>query len=292
MGSAIFPGMQTRQRDPALPLAAPTASRSASQAGAQFGKAPLSVRVADLSFIEALFDTLADVVYFAKDREGRYLVINNSLARRCGRADKRDLIGKTARDIFPHPLGDTYLAQDLAIIGSGQPIQNHLELHLYANRRPGWCLTDKMPLLDAAGRTVGMTGISRDLGLPDEGHPEHSQIASIAQHIRRHYAEPVSLAALAQQAGLSIARVERYFQRIFRLTPRQMLLQARLDAARSLLASDVSLSIVKIALACGYSDHSAFTRQFKATVGMTPMQYRALTAAQTNKQGVRPATIS
>jgi AraC-like DNA-binding protein len=274
MASALHPALQSRWRDK------PAAAAPLSSAGAELGNGALAIRVSDLAFVEALFDTLSDVVYFVKDRQGRYLVVNASLARRCGRSDKRDLIGRTAHDIFPPPLGDTYLAQDLAVINGAQPIQNHLELHLYPNRKAGWCLTDKMPLLDAAGRTVGMAGISRDLGLPDEGHPEHRQVASIAQHIRKHYAEAVSLAALAKKAGLSIARVERYFQKIFHLTPRQMLLQSRLDAARALLAARPSQSVVKIALACGYSDHSAFTRQFKATVGMTPVQYRALTAGE------------
>jgi AraC-like DNA-binding protein len=34
--------------------------------------------------------------------------------------------------------------------------------------------------------------------------------------------------------------------------------------------------VTEIAIACGYHDHSAFTRQFKATVGMTPSEYRAM----------------
>jgi len=37
-----------------------------------------------------------------------------------------------------------------------------------------------------------------------------------------------------------------------------------------------------VAASCGYSDHSAFARQFKATIGMTPSQYRAL------QRGVAP----
>lgn len=35
-------------------------------------------------------------------------------------------------------------------------------------------------------------------------------------------------------------------------------------------------SIASIGQACGFADQSAFTRQFKATVGMTPRDYRAL----------------
>jgi AraC-like DNA-binding protein len=34
--------------------------------------------------------------------------------------------------------------------------------------------------------------------------------------------------------------------------------------------------VAEIAQACGYGDHSAFTRQFKATTGLTPSQYRQL----------------
>jgi AraC-like DNA-binding protein len=32
--------------------------------------------------------------------------------------------------------------------------------------------------------------------------------------------------------------------------------------------------LVEVAAACGYSEQSAFTRQFKATVGMPPGVYR------------------
>jgi AraC-like DNA-binding protein len=35
-------------------------------------------------------------------------------------------------------------------------------------------------------------------------------------------------------------------------------------------------SVADIAQACGYADHSAFTRQFRATTGVTPSEYRQL----------------
>ena len=34
------------------------------------------------------------------------------------------------------------------------------------------------------------------------------------------------------------------------------------------------MSVAEVAHACGYSDHSAFTRQFRATVGLTPREFR------------------
>jgi AraC-like DNA-binding protein len=53
-----------------------------------------------------------------------------------------------------------------------------------------------------------------------------------------------------------------------------MIIKTRLEAASRMLAGDSSVS--DIAQACGYADHSAFTRQFRATVGVTPSEYRLL----------------
>jgi AraC-like DNA-binding protein len=36
-----------------------------------------------------------------------------------------------------------------------------------------------------------------------------------------------------------------------------------------------SESITHVATTCGYADHSAFSRQFKAATHTTPIQYRA-----------------
>jgi AraC-like DNA-binding protein len=71
---------------------------------------------------------------------------------------------------------------------------------------------------------------------------------------------------------MSMAKMERYFHKVFHLSPRQMLLKTRLDAASAQLLDDVSGT--EVAMRCGYTDHSAFTRQFKSTVGLTPTEYR------------------
>jgi AraC-like DNA-binding protein len=99
-------------------------------------------------------------------------------------------------------------------------------------------------------------------------------VAQVVERLQRDYAQPLRIGALARAAGLSVAQLERVVAQLYRLTPRQVLARARLDAAIALLAGDAS--IAEIAHACGYADHSAFTRQFRQSTGLTPRAWRAL----------------
>lgn len=234
----------------------------------------LAGKIADVFFAERLFDALPDVVFFVKDLAGRYLVVNRTLVQRCGVADKQRLLGRTAAEVFPAALAQAYAAQDALVLGGRRDLHAQLELHWYAGRRRGWCLTDKIALRDASGAVVGMAGISRDLAGPNRRDPGYARIAAAARHLQAHYGRPVAMAELVALTGLSLAQLERHFRQIYALTPRQMLIKLRLDAAAALL-QDSALSITDIAAACGYQDHSAFSRMFRATAGMTPSQYRA-----------------
>ncbi|WP_323141150.1 AraC family transcriptional regulator [Massilia phyllosphaerae] len=230
--------------------------------------------IVDLPTVEALFDPLNDVAFFVKDNEGCYVAVNHTMVRRCGLRKKEDLIGKRALDVLPRLLAQTYTAQDQQVIRSGLPIKTHLELHVYPTRDRGWCLTNKTPLRDIGGRIIGLMGTSQDLGLPDDQHPVYRKVAEIATHIREHCFEDISVTDLVEDAGLSLSRVERMFRRVFHCSPRQFLLSARLNAAMTLIETRPSTSIGCIADKCGYSDHSAFSRQFKAHTGMSPIEYR------------------
>jgi AraC-like DNA-binding protein len=234
----------------------------------------LGAGIADPFFAEALFDALPDVVFFVKDVQGRYVVVNQTLVQRCGQRHKAALLGRTSAEVFARPFGQTYLAQDMAVLSGGASIEDQLELHLYPNRDPGWCLTRKTALRDAAGRIVGLTGVSRDLAMADKKNPAYRKVAAAVALIHEEYGRQLPLAELARTANMSVAQIERYFLRIFHLTPRQMIIQTRVDAASRLLKGGAS--VAEIAQACGYGDHSAFTRQFKATTGVTPTQYRQL----------------
>mgnify|MGYP001117186623 CR=1 FL=1 len=70
-----------------------------------------------------------------------------------------------------------------------------------------------------------------------------------------------------------MAQLERHCKRVFQLTPRQMIHKSRLEEGSRLLR-DTDLPITEIALRCGYTDHSAFSRQFRALTSLSPSQYR------------------
>ena len=224
------------------------------------------------SEVQQLFDALPDTVFFVKDREGRYTHCNLTLVQRLGRRKRGDVIGRSPLEVFPPPLGNRYLLQDRQVL-AGDPIADRLEVHLYPNRRPGWCLTLKRPLF-RDGEICGLMGVSRDLGRPNSRHSAFAQLDRVVAHMQEHFESNLRAPQLAELAGMSLAQLERHFRHVFQLTPQQYLIKLRIEMAMRLLRG--SGSIAGIGQRCGFSDQSAFARQFKATVGMTPSEYRNL----------------
>ncbi len=228
---------------------------------------------------EILFDHLTDLVFFFKNRAGAYVVVNRSLAERCGFQRKSDLIGKTADQVYPEPLGQRYRQQDDNLLQTGKPFLNQLELQIYPSRSTGWCITHKVPLKGKQQEVVGLVGISKDLHAPSEKSEDYTPVADTIQYIQTHFDSPLKVSDLARRAGLSAYQFEQRMYRIFELTAGQFIQKVRMDAAVRRL-EETEDAIVQIALDCGYSDQSTFSRQFKQVVGLSPGQYRRLKSGQ------------
>lgn len=224
---------------------------------------------------EALFDHMTDLVYFIKNRRGQYVVVNRSLVERCGFSDKSELIGRTADQVYPLPLGTSYRAQDDAILNTGEALLNRLELQIYPSHGTGWCLTNKIPLLGRGGEVVGLVGISKDLHQPANEGDDLSGISEVIHHIQTHFDEPLKIQELAGMAGLSAYQFEKRIEKIFEITPKQFVQKVRMEAAVQML-TETDEAIFQIALNCGYSDQSTFSRQFKQSVGLSPALYRRI----------------
>ncbi|RDZ26524.1 AraC family transcriptional regulator [Lysobacter silvisoli] len=229
----------------------------------------------DADLLQGLFDRLPDVVFFIKDQQGRYTHANQTLVQRLGLGEREAVIGRSASELFPPRLGASYAAQDRRVL-AGARIEDQLEVHVFQNRAAGWCLTSKQPLW-REGAIHGLIGISRDLAQPDGRHPGYARLRRVLDHMEAHYGEAVRMQALAQLAGLSLSQLERQFRRVFQLTPQQWLTRLRIEAAMQRLHGEDT--IAAIGHACGFTDQSAFSRQFKASVGLTPRDYRRLKPA-------------
>ncbi|ABW31393.1 helix-turn-helix transcriptional regulator [Acaryochloris marina] len=86
---------------------------------------------------------------------------------------------------------------------------------------------------------------------------------------------PLSLVALAKQAGINDFKLKRGFRQIFGTTVFGCLRQHRMEQAQRLLES-YDLSISQISQAVGYASPSQFSAAFKKTFGYSPSSYRAL----------------
>ncbi len=228
--------------------------------------------------MEDLFDDLDDVVFFVKDENGRYVMVNRTLVARCGLSHKSELVGHTTDDVFPSPLGEQYRQQDREVLETGAAITDKLELQLYPHGPPGWCLTNKVPIHGDDDRVVGMTGVSRDLHLPKGDAELLPGVSRAVDHIRNHYSERLRLEDLARMASLSVYQLEQRMKRIFRVTIGQFIMQTRINVARGLLSRSV-LPIADVAVSAGFYDQSAFARQFKAVTGHTPREFRIIETA-------------
>jgi len=95
----------------------------------------------------------------------------------------------------------------------------------------------------------------------------------VAQYMQEHLSEEVTLATLAEMAGLSQFHFVRTFKQSFGLPPHRYLSSLRMEKATSLLANPAA-SVTQIAFNLGFSETSSFTSAFRKHTGLTPTAYR------------------
>lgn len=98
-------------------------------------------------------------------------------------------------------------------------------------------------------------------------------VRQVRDYLQAHYAEDVSLAELGALTSRSSFHLARAFSKVCGLPPHAYLESIRVERARNLLKS--GMSVVDAALSVGYSDQSHFTHRFRRHTGITPAQYRS-----------------
>ena len=225
--------------------------------------------------MEQLFQRLSGVLFCVKDREGRYLAVNDAFLRRARVSSPEDLIGRTAQEFFPPLLAAGYEQQDSLVISREREIHDRLEMITNPDGDIGWYLSDKVPVRNHDGHVIAIAGVSRDLQSTASHDPRYAKLAWAIEHMQEHYDEPLRIGELVAQTDLSLSSFERLMRSLLKVSPRQLLTRIRVEAATEQLR-DTDTPLGRIALDCGFCYQATFCLQFKTTTGMTDLQFRKL----------------
>ncbi|NOZ53771.1 MAG: helix-turn-helix domain-containing protein [Gammaproteobacteria bacterium] len=146
-----------------------------------------------------------------------------------------------------------------------------LSLHIIA-RFSGVALAKKIAdfcLFDISGRLQGHYS---------RFHPSFSHgddlIIQAQQFCVIHLCEKLSLSALSKHCHLSERTLLRRFKFATGYTPKQYMLQLKIEKAKQILQQE-SIGVDKIGYEIGYQDTSNFIKAFKKIAGVTPAEFRA-----------------
>lgn len=101
-----------------------------------------------------------------------------------------------------------------------------------------------------------------------------SQINKVLDYIDQHLDKTFSLEELSAQALFSKYHFHRMFTAIVGEAPFQYILRLRLEKAASMIVVAPQKSLSSIAIECGFSDLSVFSRNFKKHFNQTPTAYK------------------
>lgn len=104
----------------------------------------------------------------------------------------------------------------------------------------------------------------------DKGNPH---VRRALQYMAANYAQPLSLAQVAEKIGLSPAYFSGLFRETVGLSFREQLNRIRVEESKQLLLS-TSAPLAEIALSVGFPDQSCFCKAFKRIAGVTPGKFR------------------
>ena len=83
----------------------------------------------------------------------------------------------------------------------------------------------------------------------------------------------VNVDELASALAMSTSQFRRRLSTLTGETPQSYITNIRMQKARHLLDTHSELTVLEVALQCGYDDQSSFTRAFKRFFGITPSEY-------------------
>lgn len=117
------------------------------------------------------------------------------------------------------------------------------------------------------------------LSVPTRIGVRHPKLSQVIQMMETNIEEPISPAKLAKDVGMSTRQLERLFRRYLNRSPKRYYMELRLQKARNLLMQ-TDMSVINVALACGFASPSHFSKCYRAHYDTTPYRERGSHAAR------------
>ena len=111
------------------------------------------------------------------------------------------------------------------------------------------------------------------LSIPTRIGVRHPKLSQVIQMMESNIEDPMSPADLAEEVGMSTRQLERLFRRYLNRSPKRYYMELRLQKARNLLMQ-TDMSVINVALACGFASPSHFSKCYRAHYNTTPYRER------------------
>ncbi|MGO4914886.1 GlxA family transcriptional regulator [Pseudogemmobacter sp. W21_MBD1_M6] len=117
------------------------------------------------------------------------------------------------------------------------------------------------------------------LSIPTRIGVRHPKLSQVIQMMENNIEEPISPAKLAKDVGMSTRQLERLFRRYLNRSPKRYYMELRLSKARNLLMQ-TDMSVINVALACGFASPSHFSKCYRSHYDTTPYRERGAHAGR------------
>ena len=117
------------------------------------------------------------------------------------------------------------------------------------------------------------------LSIPTRIGVRHPKLSQVIQKMEQNIEEPISPSTLARDVGMSTRQLERLFRRYLNRSPKRYYMELRLQKARNLLMQ-TDMSVINVALACGFASPSHFSKCYRAHYDTTPYRERGAQASR------------
>lgn len=186
------------------------------------------------------------------------------------------------RDSFEEDFPEVALTQNIFVIdrdrytAAGGAASTDLMLKLIARRHGA-------ELANLVADQMIHTAIRSDkdaqrLSIPTRIGVRHPKLATVIHRMEEHIEDPVSPVTLAADVGLSTRQLERLFRRYLDRSPKRYYMELRLAKARNLLLQ-TDMSVINVALACGFTSPSHFSKCYRLLYQTTPYRERGASEA-------------